>query len=63
MAFQEMIRQRVNLNKLATLYAVNKVALIAVKEDDFINEQQWAAITHLAMIQYSFKKALGLYPG
>ena len=42
---------------------VNKVALIIVKEDDFLDKQQWAAVTHFAMMQYSFKKALKLYPG
>ena len=58
-----MMHQHVNLNTWATLQAVNKVALITVKEDNFLKEQQWAAVTQFAMTQYSFRKALKLYPG
>ena len=34
-----------------------------MKEDDFINEQQWDTITHFPVTRFSFKKALRLYPG
>ena len=39
------------------------MALITVKEDDFLDEQQWVLVTHFAMTQYSFKKPPKLYPG
>ena len=52
-----------NLNTSATLQAVNKVALITVKEGDILDGQQWASVTRYAMAQYSFKMALKLYPG
>ena len=52
-----------NLNTSATLQAVNKVALITVKEGNILDGQQWASVTRYAMAQYSFKMALKLYPG
>ena len=52
-----------NRNTWATLHAVDKVTLITVKKDDFLNIQQCAALTHFAMTQYSFKKPPRLYPG
>ena len=57
-----MMYQRVNLVTCAILPAVNKVILMTVKEDGFFNKQQWAAVTHFTMTQYSFKKAPNLYP-
>ena len=59
---QAMMLQRMNLNTWSTLHAVNKVTFITVKEDDFLDEQQSAAVTHFTMTQYSFKKALKIYP-
>ena len=57
------MRQEVDLNTWATPQAVNKVALVTVKDNDFLNKQQWAIVTHFVMMQYSFKKALKLYRG
>ena len=39
------------------------MVLITVKEDNFLDEQQWATDTHFAMTQYSFKRAFKLCPG
>ena len=39
------------------------MALVILKEDNFLDEQQWPAVTNFAMTQYSYKKALDLFPG
>ena len=57
-----MMCQQVNLNTWSTLQVINKVALITVTEENFFDKQQWAAVTHFAMMQYSFKKVLNLHP-
>ena len=56
-AIQELMRRRVNLNTWVTLQSVNKVALLTITIDDFLDEQQWATITHFTMAQYGFKKS------
>ena len=44
-----MIRQRVNLNTWETLHSVDKVALLTITNYNFLNEQQWATVTHFVM--------------
>ena len=62
-ALQELMRRHVNLNTWATLHSVNKVALVTITDNNFLDEEQWATATHFSMTQYGFKKALRLYPG
>ena len=54
-ALQTLMHQWVNLDTCATLQLVNKVPLVTVKENDFLDEQQWAAINHFSITQYSFR--------
>ena len=62
-ALQELMRRCMNLNTLATLQSINKVALLTITNNDFLDEQQWATVINFAMTQYGFKKFLHLYPG
>ena len=62
-ALQAMIWRQVNLDTWMTLQSVNKVALLTITNGKFLNEQQYATMTHFTMTQYGFKKALSLDTG
>ena len=63
-AFQEVMRRHVNLHTMATVQHTGRMALVTLDEDDpLMSPDQWAAVTHFCMTQYSFKAALRKFPG